>query len=389
MKRKGDRVMKRLLCLSMCSLLLLAVPVWICAQETDNGFLYKVFSHGYASITGYAGGETEMVVPSEIKGYPVRSIGKGAFTGNGQLLSVILPEGIESIGDNAFDGCGSLAAVSLPSTIREIGEFAFAGCYALPAIDIPIGVTGIKNKTFVACEALRKISLPAKLKTIGGAAFAASGIESIDLPQNLTEIGPDAFAACPNLVNIRIPNRVRKIGRLAFDGCVMLESVILPAGLSSLNALFSGCASLREAAIPASVKSIAADGTFDGCDQVTILGFRGTEAEKYAVRHNIPFTAFELVNKVALFSSGEDVSGGTIVIDLSSGNNIVHLEALTSPDNPWPGAVWKSSAPKVASVSADGTIRGLRKGRATLTAIAVDGSRVKAVCVVNVIDPAD
>lgn len=63
--------MKRLLCLFLCSLLLLAAPVSICAQDADNGFLYKVISHGYASITGYTGGESEVIVLSEIKGHSV------------------------------------------------------------------------------------------------------------------------------------------------------------------------------------------------------------------------------------------------------------------------------------------------------------------------------
>jgi hypothetical protein len=381
--------MKRLLSLILCSLLLPAMPASVSALETDNGFLYTVLSQGYASVTGYTGSETDLVLPSEIMGHPVRSISRKAFAGNGGILSVTLPEGIDSIGDSAFANCVRLVDVSLPSTLTQIGEFAFAGCSALPGIQIHAGVTVIRNKTFASCESLREVGLPLNLKTIGGAAFVNCGFESIDFPQSLAEIGPDAFAACQNLVNIRIPNSVKKIGRLAFGSCVKLESVILPAGLTSMNALFNGCSSLREVAIPKSVKNIAAKEIFDGCDQVTIKGMKGSGAERYAGQQHIPFTAVEPVNEVTISFGGADVSGAGLAIDLSNGNTNILLSARTSPDNPWPGVEWNSSVPKVARVSADGIVTGLKKGKATITATSLDGSKKKAVCLVVVTDSAD
>ncbi|MHC1787446.1 MAG: leucine-rich repeat protein [Christensenellales bacterium] len=378
--------MKRLLCLLLCSFLLPLAPAGAAAGEGD--FLYKLIGHGRAAITGYTGNEMEVIVPADILGHPVTAIGEGAFMGKTEILSVSLPEGLTAIGDNAFSGCTGLIAVNLPATLKEIGEFAFSGCLSLPGIELPAGVGVIRNKTFAACESLRRIVLPPTLKTIGGAAFAASGLESIDFPRSLREIGPDAFAACPNLVALRIPGGVSKIGRLAFGGCTSLESVVLPASLSTLNALFSGCSSLRSAAIPGSVKSIAATGTFAGCLQVSILGFKGSAAEKYAKKQAIPFVAVEPVSRVSITSGGADIAGGTLTIDLSSGAGSLQLMASTWPENPWPGVLWRSSAPGIAQVSADGIVRGLKAGKATITASALDGSGQKAACHIAVTDSA-
>lgn len=63
----------------------------------------------------------------------------------------------------------------------------------------------------------------------------------------------------------------------------------------------------------------------------------------------------------------------------------VRLKASASPSNAYDKKVtWKSSRPKIAKVDARGVVRGLKKGRASITATARDGSGKKAVCKVTV-----
>ncbi len=57
------------------------------------------------------------------------AIPEGAFSGAGNLRSVILPGSLEVIGDNAFHDCGKLGRIRLPESIREIGYGAFDRCY--------------------------------------------------------------------------------------------------------------------------------------------------------------------------------------------------------------------------------------------------------------------
>ena len=61
------------------------------------------------------------------------------------------------------------------------------------------------------------------------------------------------------------------------------------------------------------------------------------------------------------------------------------LRAAATPSSAYDKKViWISSNPKVAKVNAQGTVKGVKKGRASITALARDGSGKKAVCKVIV-----
>lgn len=49
--------------------------------------------------------EADVVIPSEIKGFPVRAIGSEAFKGSTNSTSVIFPEGVKTFDNPAFCGC--------------------------------------------------------------------------------------------------------------------------------------------------------------------------------------------------------------------------------------------------------------------------------------------
>ena len=67
----------------------------------DNNFQYTIESDGAATITKYSGGDSAIVIPSQIDGYTVTKIGNSAFSGCYSLKNVTLPESITSIG--SFD----------------------------------------------------------------------------------------------------------------------------------------------------------------------------------------------------------------------------------------------------------------------------------------------
>ena len=104
---------------------------------------YRVLSGGVLQITGYKGGESELLVPSRIGKDPVTSIGEDAFSpgkkrriaAQRQLLreikAVTLPYGITAIGKHAFRGCEALESVTIPDSVRVIRQDAFFGCDGL------------------------------------------------------------------------------------------------------------------------------------------------------------------------------------------------------------------------------------------------------------------
>ena len=93
--------------------------------EVVDGFLYEVFD-GEAVITGYAGKDTYIVIPSYIDGYKVVKIGESAFA-NSKITAVIISEGIIEIDWFSFYSCPMLTSATIPTTVKSIGYGAFDG----------------------------------------------------------------------------------------------------------------------------------------------------------------------------------------------------------------------------------------------------------------------
>lgn len=94
---------------------------------TDDDFRYTVSADGTATITGYTGKDTQVILPDRIGDTPVTSVGAGAFAGCTFLTDITVPEGITSIGAEAMKDCGGLTKVTLPAGLEEIAQDAFAG----------------------------------------------------------------------------------------------------------------------------------------------------------------------------------------------------------------------------------------------------------------------
>ena len=66
-------------------------------QGSEGDFTFTVLNGTYASITGYTGSEAEVVIPEEIGGYIVQTIGGSAFKGKTGITSVVIPDTVETI----------------------------------------------------------------------------------------------------------------------------------------------------------------------------------------------------------------------------------------------------------------------------------------------------
>jgi hypothetical protein len=101
--------------------------------------------------------DTALVIPPvSPAGERVVAIEAEAFLDCRELMSVVLPEGIEQIGKSAFSGCEQLAAINLPDSLRQIGERAFEGCKALREIRVSAKVVFIGELAFYGCRRLKK-----------------------------------------------------------------------------------------------------------------------------------------------------------------------------------------------------------------------------------------
>ncbi len=252
---------------------------------------YIILDDGTVEITGYTGSDTELIIPSEIDGKSVTSIGNGAFYGCTGLTSVTIGNSVTSIGSSAFFGCTGLTSIIIPDSVTSIDGYAFynctsletvnynavhcsafsfsyhpfEGCTSLSTVNIGESVESIPRYAFYKCTSLKSITIPDSVITIGYSAFeGCTGLTSVTIGSGVTSIGSYAFFGCTSLTSVTIPDSVTSIGYSAFRGCTGLTSVTIPNSVTSIGySAFFGCTSLTSVTIPNSVTSIGSDAFYN------------------------------------------------------------------------------------------------------------------------------
>mgnify|MGYP000657058503 FL=1 len=123
-------------------------------SKTYNGFMYEE-KESEITITGYVGDKTEVVIPGEINGKKVTTIGDRAFGECTSLTGVTIPDGVTGIGNWAFSLCVNLTSISLPKSLTSIGSWGFSAT-GLTSITIPENVRSIGCEAFFSCDKLKK-----------------------------------------------------------------------------------------------------------------------------------------------------------------------------------------------------------------------------------------
>ena len=282
----------------------------------SNEFTYSINDNN-ATITGYNGAETSIVIPDYIKidstYYTVTSIGEGAFSGYNSLTSVTIPASVTSIGSNAFSHCSGLISVKIPfvgekadgtgvthfgfifgassytdnssyvpESLREviitggtkIGSYAFYNCSGLTSITIPNSVINIESYAFWCCSGLTDVYYAGDIAGWCNIQFGSGNSNpmyyadnlhingellqgELIIPDSVKSIRDYAFYNCSGLASITIPDSVTSIGVCAFEGCTGLTSVTIGNGVTSIgNLAFYNCSGLTSVKIPDSVISI-------------------------------------------------------------------------------------------------------------------------------------
>ena len=90
----------------------------------------------YIEITGYEGTIRHLTIPASIEELPVRSIGKSAFSGREDLLSVELPATVDTLGRYAFYNCKNLRSMRLYDRVEDYYDGVIKQCQSLSEITL-------------------------------------------------------------------------------------------------------------------------------------------------------------------------------------------------------------------------------------------------------------
>ena len=103
----------------------------------------------------------------------VKEIGDGAFSSNGLLKSITVPDNVKTLGASIFLWCSSLETASIEFTddSENSGNDMFDACLKLKNVTIRDGSVKIPAHAFHRCESLETIEIPASVKTIEKGAF--------------------------------------------------------------------------------------------------------------------------------------------------------------------------------------------------------------------------
>ena len=355
--------------------------------ETETGkfenFTYQI-SYGTITITGYEydGSEpAEVIIPSEIAGYPVTTIRYLDIVSDKNIKSIYIPKSVtmiygpqysgdinyvslESIeiepgnliyhssgnciiqtaekqlifgsnksmiptdgsvvhiGSYAFFGCSSLKIITVPNNITIIDRYAFTNCSSLESMIIPDSVVNIGDSAFSGCISLKNITIPNGITSIAQDTFSFCGsLENIIIPSSVTSIYSNAFCDCVSLKSIIIPNGVTDISDNTFGECSSLESITLPESVMSIGyCAFIYCSSLKKITIPNGVVNISS-GAFYGCSSLENITIPNGVV-------NIGHSAFSGCSSLKSISLPDNVTS----IDDYAFYNCNLLESITIPD---------------------------------------------------------
>ena len=214
--------------LLMLTMVVLCFAVCVTASaETWGDFSYEVLEDGTIEITNYSGSDTDVVIPSEIDGKIVTSIGERAFEMDIEITSIKLPENLRNIGEHAMFFCFSLKNLELSEDNQYFTLDEYGVLYNKDKTKLVYYPAAIKNKTY---------TIPDSVTVIGNGAFSGNTtLEEIIIPEGVTEIEDSNFDLCIALRNIVFPSTIKDISIYLDNPMFALQTITIPNGVETID----------------------------------------------------------------------------------------------------------------------------------------------------------
>ena len=160
----------------------------------------------------------------------VTALADHAFNSS-DIVSVVLPDGVQTIGNRAFERCYNLSQINFPTTLQSIGEWAF--CYSvLSSAILPDNISVIGDWAFYYCEKMKNLHLPAQLTEVKQYCFSyCKLVPSVEIPEGVKVIYGDGFSYISELTSVVIPSTMETIYHYAFSDNPKLEKITCKASV--------------------------------------------------------------------------------------------------------------------------------------------------------------
>lgn len=330
MKTKKHKIIK---ISSLFFAVIMLFSIFACAPFTvsaavEDDYSYSILEGEYAEITRYYGDDKNLVIPNELDGYPVVSIGKHAFYEE-SIESVRVPDNVIIIEDGAFLGCAKLKNIVLPNSVLSVGRNAF------------------DNTKYYYTESNWKNNV----LYVGKVACTIRNrkVKSISFEHGTITVAERIAEQCRELTSLTIPDTVVSIGEMAAMDCPKLKGITIPYSTALIGNYAFGFY------------------TEDYQDYRRINGFKVTAAKDSLGKLYADYYGFDFVDG----SNAKSVSINRTSLTLGVGEEYTLIKKIT----PSSGAnySWSSSNSSVAEVNSHGTVRAKKSGTATITVKTANG----------------
>lgn len=277
-------------------------------DDVDNfEFEALPYNEGYI-VTGYNGDRTNLIIPSEYNGLPVKEIAEEAFFKNTTIVRVVIPNTVTTIGKAAFYQSTSIQSIIIPNSVTTIGDYACRGIKTiyLESEVVPSGYSatwydeqnsyinfgmkideiefngeyeyyykdgGVVLSNYFGSDYI--VYVPSIINdklpiAIGGACFKDNlNIEELYIPESVTKLEKYALAGLESLTTLRLSSNIEEIGDYALRGCILIETIELPTNLKKIgHSAFNMCSSLTSIILPDKVEYVG-EYAFSWCVKVT------------------------------------------------------------------------------------------------------------------------
>lgn len=222
----------------------------LCRENEQSSFMKMPFAPNPESdfefnketgeITKYIGNDSDVIIPREISGVPVRSIAYGAFTNAEdytetevtsnktewlKIKNIVVPETVTSLPDSCFNYIQSLENFICYGPLETTGKSTFNVCRKLKNVVFVNGARLIDNYAFSDCRSLERVVCRGTADMLGQYAFMESGIKELKL--NIAEISLNAFSKAEHLEKIHIGAGIEKFDLSAIALCPKLSELSL------------------------------------------------------------------------------------------------------------------------------------------------------------------